>query len=183
MKNISGIETKRPTVIIGKNTKDLDWKDKEGDYQAHHEVDGIPFDGHRVLWGFSYEPETYLKESEISGDEWRQGGTIRYFRNKVQVFEVFCRTPENAIPRLQTTLWKLQEIDWDSLVVGRKLYWRDTPAVIEYVIMEQGCIVVKPDGVEKFPDHIWDDEEWMKLEDPKSVKIELIDPHIWWFRK
>ena len=183
MKNLSGQEMPNPKVIIGKSEKEIEWKEKEGDYQAHEEVDGISFDGHRVLWGFSYEPHTYLKESELSGEEYRKGGWIKYFRNKVQVYEEFCREAQFAIPKLQVTLWKLQEIDWDSLKEGRKLYWKDTPAKIKYMILEQGCMIIEPDGVERFPDSIWAEEDWQKLEDPTSVKIEVIDPQIWWWRK
>lgn len=32
-------------------------------------LDGIDFDGHFVEWGFSYEPKTYLKESELIVNE------------------------------------------------------------------------------------------------------------------
>lgn len=182
MKNLDGTEYPKQTVIIGNNVKELKFENG-GDYNNGQMVGDISFDGHRVLWGFSYEPHTYLKESKLSGEEYRKGGWIKYFRNKVQVYEEFCREAETAIPKLQMTLWKLQEVDWESLKKGRKLYWRNMPAIIESVILEQGCIMINPDGIEKFENPIWAKEEWEKYEDNKEVKIEVIDPQIWWWRK
>lgn len=135
------------------------------------------------MWGFSYEPYTYLKESELSGDEYRKGGTVCFFRNGVQVFEDFCREPNNAVFRIAGLLHKLMDLDWNMLTEGKKLYWRDTPCIIERVITEQGCLILKVDGAERFPDPVWADEDWQKLEDPTSVKVEILDPQIWWFRK
>lgn len=171
---------KKKFIIRGEE-KEAVWVEKQGEWPAHWEVDGVQFDGHNVLWGFSYKPSTYLKESELSGEEWRKGGSIKFFRNDIQVFEEFCREPERAAIRILELLGKLQDIDWDSLE-GRKIYWRETPAVVERVILEQGCMIVKVDGAERFPERIWADEDWQKLEDPTSVKIDVLDPHIWWFR-
>ena len=171
-------------VLIGEGTKrekDLfGGSDERGNWQE--EVGGISFDGHRVLWGFSYEPHTYLKESELSGDEYRKGGWVRFYRNGVQVFEDFCREPDKAVFRVASLLYKLMDLDWNLIKEGTKMYWRDTPCIIERVITEQGALILKVDGAERFPDPIWADEEWEKLEDPTTVKVDLFDPHIWWFR-
>lgn len=170
-------------VYIGNSIKELKFESGIGDYpNTGCHVDGISFDGHRVLWGFSYEPHNYLKESELSGEEYRKGGWIRYFRNKIQVYEEFCREAENAIPKLQTTLWKLQEIDWDNLV-GRKIFYERTPAIIKSLILEQGCAIIIPDGVSDFPDPVYAEEEWQKNEESDHLKVDLISPKIWWYRK
>ncbi|MEW6126705.1 MAG: hypothetical protein AB1757_06680 [Acidobacteriota bacterium] len=170
------------TVNINGKEKELEWVEKQGHWDAHYEVDGIPFNGHRILWSFSYEPYTYLKESELSGEEWRKGGTIHYFRNGEQVFEEFCREPDYASRRILTTLPKLMEFDWNKLVKGTKIYWRETPALIDYVMLDQGAFTVVVDGADRFPDHVWAKEDWEKLEDPTRVKIDIFDPHIWWWR-
>jgi hypothetical protein len=169
-------------IIHGKERETTQVK-HEGHTQYAHEVDGINFDGHYVLWGFSYEPETYLKESELSGEEWRKGGTIRYFKNGIQVYEEFCREPHVAILKIGTTLLKLQEVQWDKLKEGEKIYWYETPAIIRRVITEQGAMIVVPEEGHTFPDPVWAEEEWQKLEDRKEVKIDIFDPHLWWWRK
>ena len=172
-----------PTVIVRGQEKELTWVEKQGEWPAHYELDGEQFDGHRVLWSFSYEPENYLKESELSGDEWRKGGVIKYFRNGQQMFEQFCREPDRAAIQILHMLPKLQEFDWDKLVKGTKLYWRNIPALVDYVMLDQGAFTVIPDGDYEFPNRLWDEEDWMKLEDPKHVKIDIFDHDIWWWRK
>lgn len=183
--SIEDWKAKKPfmKVMIGKNKKESDltchYDDKD---QRHEEVDGIDFDGHRVLWGFAYEPYTYLKESELSGEQWRKGGYIKYFRNGAQVYEEFCRETDSAVFRIAAMLPKLMEFHWDYLVKGKKIYWRNTPAVIDYLMMDQGCMMINAEGEATFPDHVWAKEDWNKLEDNKRVKIEFFDDEIWWFR-
>lgn len=159
------------------------WVEKQGDWQAHWEVDGIPFDGHRDMWSFSYQPETYLKESELSGDEWRKGGTIKYFRNDIQVYEQFCRKPSYAPQRILETLPKLMEVNWDKVCGGTKIYYDNTPAKIDHVMLDQGAFMVEVDGAERFPQTPYDREEDDDHEDPRRIKVDVLSPKIWWWRK
>ena len=171
-------------VLIGEGNKlEKDLCGGTVNNQWIEEVDDINFDGHRVLWGFSYEPYTYLKESELSGKEWRKGGWVRFFRNGVRVYEDFCREPDNAVFRIASLLHRLQDLDWQSIKEGKKLYWKDTPCVIKSIILEQGSMILRVDGSERFPDMPGATEDWEKLEDPTEVKVDFLDPHIWWFRK
>lgn len=168
---------------IGGEEKELDWVEKENYRDSHFELGGEDFDGHRVLWSFSYEPHTYLKESELSGEEWRKGGWIKYFRNGIQVYEQFWRDPETAPIQIARELPKIMEFDWERLKEGKKIFYRDTPAIISRIILDQGSVIIDVDGVERFPDHVWAKEDWEKLEDPTSVKDDIFSPHIWWFRR
>ena len=59
---------KTKTFNIKGKDKEAVWVEKQGHWDAHWEIDGVQFDGHHVLWSFSYEPYTYMKESELSGD-------------------------------------------------------------------------------------------------------------------
>lgn len=43
---------------------------------GRHEKNGIDFAGHFLEWKLEYTPKTYLKESHLSGDEWRKGGRL-----------------------------------------------------------------------------------------------------------
>lgn len=165
-------------VILNNKERELEYKD--GDFY----LDGEHFDGHFTLWSFKYEPKTYLKESELSGEEWRKGGMIEYFRDNVKVYEQFCRTPDQAIKEIMQTLPKLQEVDWDKIKSGTKLYWENQPAIIDFVCSDgQGAFIIKPDGIERFAERPWAKEDWEKFEEPDSIKIDILDPHIWWWRK
>lgn len=178
------------TININGKEKELTWVDKQGDWQGHHEVDGVPFDGHRQLWGFSYEPKTYLKESEISGDQWRKGGSIKIFKDNVQVAEEFCREPLSAASRMYGLLIKYMDFDWEKVKVGAKVYYSDEPAIIKYVFLDQGCVVLEPDGFEEFrkPAYQVEDEKNPSGMDYTGerrdhIKIEILSDRIWWWRK
>lgn len=173
-------------VIVG----DAQWERKEEielrdvDYGKERRwfLGDIEFDGHQVLWGFEYFPTTYMKESELSGDEYRKGGEIRYFKDRKLCYTEFCRNPDTAALKIGSKLLKLMEFDWNCYEEGSKIYWRDTPAIVTRLIPDQGALIVTVDGAERFPDREDADEDWMKLEDPKEVKIDIFDPHVWWYR-
>lgn len=174
-------------VIIGdakwEKTEEIELKEVNyGNKDMRWFVGDTEFDGHHTLWGFEYFPTTYLKSSGLSGDEYRKGGEIRYFKDRKQCYSEFCREPERAIRLIMETLPKLRDLDWDKIKVGYKLYWENQPAVISMVLEEQGCIVIKADGIEHFAERPWVKEDHEKFENSSEVKIEIIDPKIWWWR-
>ena len=155
------------------------------DRRTYVAEDGTDFDGHFVRWDFSYTSETYLKESELSGDEYRKGGMIRYFKDGVQVYEDFCRDPYHASILVTQTLPKLQQVDWDKVKEGKKLYYENTPCKIGSVFMDQGAFMVEVDGADRFPKKPYDIEEgdMEDYEDPKRLKVDVLSTGIWWWRK
>lgn len=166
--------------------KEAVWVEKQGEWPAHWEVDGIEWDGHNILWSFSYEPETYLKQSGLSGDEWRKGGKIRYFKDGIQVYEDFCRDPHYASIKVLETLPKLMNVDWEKIKEGQKIYYDNTPAKIGYIMMDQGTFIVEVDGADRFPRPAYlmnDEDDDDDYEDPKRVKIDVLSHGIWWYRK
>ena len=140
------------------------------------------FDWHFTLWGFEYFPETYKKENELSGDEYRKWGTVRFFRNHEPVYEVFCRTPEHAVFVVAEYLTKLKDFNFDYLKEWHKLYWRDTPATVWYIMSDQWAFIVKADPGYTFPESVLAKEDWQKMDDNTEVKIDIFDQYIWWFR-
>lgn len=164
----------------------IDNQDKETKYEdGRMTVDGIDFDGHSVIWSFGYEACNYLKESEISGDEYRKGGTMWIKRNGVSVFKQFCRTPERAFVVLAYTLPKLQDFPFECLQVGRKIYNMGIPATIERFCGDGEMIVVSEDGSE-FP---WPHELEEKKKNPghKSYwgakdRVHILSDHLSFFR-
>lgn len=170
------------TIIKGEEVE-LNWVDKQGDYGGHYEYKGEPFDGHRVLWGFAYEPETYLKQSDLSGNEWRQGGNVTITRNGVSVYKEFCRTPERALDLVHEKLVYLQDFSWEYMVVGRKLYNRDIPSIIDSVI-GNGEIIVRTESGEDYPKwaHEMEDEQWESDWADKD-KVHVLSQRLYWHRK
>lgn len=146
----------------------------------------IKFDSEPVLWGINFNPHHYMKtkwdETEIrySGsvtitrngeDFYTLGGGVNYGIDKARVLI----SEINEHP-----LW-LNEIDYDKKMIGRKVWWRSQPAIITRWIKGQACVILEPDGIERFKkpaeyknDDMFDDEEY--------IKTSIFDKHICWFR-
>ena len=149
-----------------------------------------PFDGHRVLIDVSLRSSNYLKESHYSGDEIRKGGSCEISADGVVVFEFFFRDPQWALLKAHRLITELGEHPSNWLVaaeraglIGRKVFYERHPAKIVRLIEDQGCLILEPDGG-NFPAPVWkeDQDDWLS-ENASSVKTEVTDPKIWWFRK
>ena len=172
-------------VILGEeNSQEREVELREVDYGKERRwfLGDTSFDGHHELWGFDYHPHNYMKESELSGDQYRKAGWIKFYRNRVQVYEQFCREPDVAVRLIPKLLMDLQSVDWSKVKEGTKIYYERTPAVIGHVMMDQGAFMIHPDGVDAFPDSIWAEEDYEKNEEPDSLKVDVLDPKIWWWR-
>lgn len=154
-------------------------------YRHWLEVNGKDFDGHRTLWSFSYNPYNYLKESELSGDEYRKGGSIKIFKDGVCVMSEFCREPDRAVARLHNLLAMCMDAMWEYATIGRKLYYRDHPCVIKDVL-EDGELILATENGEDFP--LWafqkeDEEEARDREWTDTTRVHITDKNIHWWRK
>ena len=65
-------------------------------------------------------------------------------------------------------------------LVGRKVWWREEPAIIT-MFLDDACVVMEPDGLEKFKPTAYRDEIDDE-EDQFRVKNTIHSPHIWWYR-
>lgn len=96
-----------------------------------------------------------------------------------------------SIPKALMLINEIQEhpldfctIDFDKKMVGRKIWYNSQPAIIERYINRQCCVMIIPDGAERFEtpaefakEHLWGEEEARRL------KIDcLADERVWWFR-
>lgn len=153
------------------------------------------FRGHHVLVDIAYRQQNRREVNYWKGrDEIRAEGAWVLRFNRTQVWEGWCTT--NLLwdlHRIADTAMRLREhpvIDWMSDVPyarqleGRKVWFRKTPAIISRVLMDQGCVMLQPDGASVFPppqsqlDHL----EQYDSSDDERVKVDLLDPHVWWFR-
>lgn len=139
------------------------------------------FDGHHVLWGFEYFPTNYRKSSELSGDEYRKGGEIRYYMNRKQVLSEFCRDPQIAALKIGQTLLRLQEFHWETVITGRVIYYDDVSCRIGSIFWDQGCMMIETTDGKAFPKRVW--EEDGEYERESRIKVEILSPNIWWYEK
>lgn len=160
---------------------------------GQHEIDGIPFDGHFLEWKFEWEPKTYLKESELSGDEYRKGGEVRIFLNDDCVFRGFCRTEDMAVVLISKHLHELKcffelmgvNIEgWQKELAGRKVYHAGVPSIIERYSGDGNIMLRTEDGKPfQIYGHLKEegkdaDDEWKDRD-----RVHITDSRVYWFRK
>ena len=157
--------------------------------KRRHELNGIPFAGHFLEWKLEYVPETYLKESELSGDEWRKGGQVRVYLNGDCVWNEFCRSEERAVLLLGRALHELQchfELfgvqigNWKEEIIGKKVHHGGIPSTVERYCGDGEVILRRDDGKDYLPDLypslIKEDEDEWKDKD----RVHITDKRINW---
>lgn len=176
-------------VIIGdgkfERTEQTEFKPVDyGNKENRWFVGDTEFDGHHTLWGFEYFPTTYLKSSELSGDEYRKGGEIRFFKNRKQVYSRFCRDPLTASNLIGGILLQLMDFDWNTFKVGQKVWYRELPCVITMLCEDQGCVILQREDGTSFPDEVWFSEDCGAMgEGEDTVKVDILESHVFWYRK
>lgn len=160
---------------------------------GRHEIDGIDFDGHFDAWGLEYKPTTYLKESYLSGDQYRKGGAVKIYLNDDCVLNKFCREPERAMLMLAKGLHELQcffEIrgipflyEWKEKIIGMKVHHGGIPSTVVSYCGDGEIIVKRDDGKDYRPDLYPslindDDNEWKDTD-----KVHITDDRINWHIK
>lgn len=172
-------------------------KPKYNNETGQHEIDGIPFDGHFLEWKLEYIPKTYLKQSELSGDEYRKGGQAKIYLNGDCVFNEFCRTENMALTLLTKGLHELkchfevfgvQIENWKEEMLGKKVYHAGVPSIVESYCGDGEIILRTEDGK---PYEIYGSKKEDMKEDPEHYedewkdqdRVHITDSRIFWWRK
>lgn len=147
----------------------------------------IEYDGCTgARWGIEYYPTNYIK-TKWDETEIRQGRHLVVTRNEKPFYDGFMTIHEALSLVLDNKLSEhplnLNNRDFDKRCIGRKIWYRSEPAIIERYVDGQACIIIKPDGMEMFsvPKEYQDSDIPHYEED--TVKVEIFDKHIWWFRE
>lgn len=159
--------------------------------------DFVGFDGHRRPWHIEITESNYMKESELSGDEIRKNCSVKIYvditSGRKLLFAYGARSANLALVRLPmilaalsahpTELWKGRSEQFPELI-GRKVYWRNQPAVVRDYLPEQGAVVIVHADGEPFETPAWRKESGASEPDDETmVKVELLSEEIWWYRK
>lgn len=166
------------------------WADVSGDgtHWSH-------FRGHHIQIDIEFHTANRREVNDWKGrDEIRAEGTWSLALARQQCWEGFLhQDPLDQlidIRRIALQLMDHSAIDWRSAtpaaeqLLGRRVYYDRTPAVVSSAsVLDQGCVMLKPVGIKAFPPAVWavdddDADDW----DREEVKVELLDPHIWWWR-
>jgi len=135
----------------------------------------IGFDGKRILTRIEIEEHNYLKQSELSGDEVRSGGSCKIYFDGVLCNEFFHRDSLEACITARQWIREIREhpSGWGvkserARLVGRKIKYKNVPAIISGLIVSQGCVLLN------YGDEL--------KEAGERIKTTVDDPSIWWFR-
>lgn len=187
------------TTYVGKEKVDLIFGEhphsrQDDNVYARWESGRIEgFRGHSLLHEITFKDYNYLKESHYSGDQVRKGGECSIRINGTVVETFFYRDVEDALLRAIRRLSEIHEFPvrlWDekerASLVGRKIYYRDQPAVITRFFEDQASIMICPDPkttpFAPAPYEIEDQKKGDTVEFESEIKDTIYSKHIWWWR-
>ena len=146
----------------------------------------LEFDGIPVRWGFIVEDNNYTNYKYGEG-EVNHNHSIAITRNGENFFSFGSAGIAYGVGKAMQIIESIDEhpldlnsIDYDKKMIGRKVWWHNTPAIIDRWIAGQACVILIPDGTEKFPVPAYFIKEGD--EEEKEIKTDIFDKHIWWFR-
>lgn len=154
------------------------------------------FMGHKVLVDVAYRPQNRREVNDWKGrDEIRPEGNWLIRFNRTQVWEGWCTLDFAAdLRRIATTAERLlahDAVDWMSQVPysrqleGRAVWYRSTAARVASVVLDQGCVMLRPEPpVERFPPPQYALDRLQEYDDSEEdeVKVDLLDSNVWWWR-
>ena len=113
-------------------------------------------------------------------------------RNGDHFYDFTCRDMSYGIAKAQTLITMIKEhpinfssFEFEKQLIGRKIFYRDQPAIIRSYIHGQCCVMIEPDKtlIDKFSKPCWayEDGDWDPYE--QELKADCLEDHnIWWFR-
>lgn len=160
------------------------WMWPRDDEPTHDNL--VEYSGDRgACQGIKYEPHNYLTHKWGESECFTAGGAM-ITRNGEDFY--FCRGGIDEAKQLMRVLADhpadLNFYQFAEKMIGRKVWWRSEPAIItSWIGNGQACVILEPDGIEKFtvpPEFADEDPDYYCEGD---VKTDIFDKHIWWWRE
>jgi hypothetical protein len=165
------------------------------------------FDGHRVQVDVELRTSNNREVNDWKGrDEVRAGGEWQISLNRQPVYSGWVGTDVGAALRhIDRKLAKLldgyrvgldhqSDVPYAEQLMGARIYYGTTPAVVTHTILDQGCVMIEPVGLQAFPRDAYelDDEpdgtghgeqDLYDEYENRRLKVHIDSPHIWWGRR
>ena len=185
-----------------------DWWWADMSYEPH--ADGEPhwahFMGHRVQVDVELHTANGREVNDWKGrDEIRAGGHWSILCNRQPIWDGYVgsdvlRTLDEIRRRVRWLIEDGGPLDhtdprpYAQQLQGRRVYYRDRPAVVSSTVLDQGCVILSPVGAAAFPRSAYDldsepdgtghDEQDLYDEcEARTVKVHIDDPAIVWHRR
>lgn len=138
-----------------------------------------------VCWGIRIEPYLYHRHKWDEHEIERSSG-ITITRNGIPFGTAFSY--EDAVIKIDQFRNHALHLDcrgYAENCIGRKVWWRSQPAVVTSFIAGQACVILEPDGIERFriPPEFENAEDHWLFNEERDIKAHILDQHIWWFRR
>lgn len=157
------------------------------------------WDGWNVRIGLNLRTWNRREVNEWKGrDEIRKEGYWTLTFNEQIVYGNYLHgDPLEALLSIRQIIKDLQalpidwrtDVDYRTLIEGRRIYYKTTPATLGYWMPDQGCVMVKAIHGATFPRSAYDIdaapdsiEHDYSEEQKEETKVHLLDPNIWWWR-
>ena len=143
-----------------------------------------------VAWGLEYKNGRHIR-TKWGESEMCSSGCTTITRNGEDFYDVRGGIGY-SVPKAMALIHDIQDhplefnaIDYDKIMIGRKIWYRGQPAIITHYCKGQCCAIIEPDGMERFkrPPEYENDDLFGDWYDEKGLKIDcLSDGVINWFR-
>lgn len=158
-------------------------KDTDGEW-----IPWIDIGTNRPCFEFIINQGNYTKvkwnETQI-----RSTDSVEIYINKRLVYTFGCNNLNYALAKVQTLHVEMLEHPFNfcnpDSEIGRKVWYRNQPAIIERLVLDQGCVVLKKaDGTGFDMKNPWDNEDDITSDwhGKNEVKDDIFTESIWWFR-
>ena len=150
------------------------------------------FEGSPCCWALAVHSENKFK-SKWYGESIENRNYVVVTRNGEEFVSMGCRDQFYGIAKAQFFIEQfkehplsLNERDWDTKEVGRKIWYGETPAIITRVRGGEIMISPDPDHTDKFPcppfyTEDFEKEHWDN-ELSQGLWVSLLDDRLYWFR-
>lgn len=157
-------------------------KDSDGEW-----VPWIDLGTNRPCFEFNIKQGNYTKVKWNETDI-RSTNSVEIYINKRLVYAFGCGSLDYALAKVSVLRIEMLEhpfnfADPDS-EIGRKIWYRKQPAIIERLMLDQGCILMQKEDETGFDmTDPWDEDDWISEWDGENkVKDDIFASDIWWFR-
>lgn len=172
-------------TIGGKYGENCYWACPEGEKPTFENL--IGFNGDAPTWGVIFERNNYTKHKwgetsvECNGSCWITRNGKLFYNIPARFMDYGLAKAQHILVQLleECPLW-LAERNWKENAIGRKIWYREQPAIITRISSDNELWIV-PDGIEKFKAPVyWGNDDYEDYSD--GLMVELLSPNIYWFR-
>lgn len=152
----------------------------------------LPFFGHRRQIKISLDTTNVVVEGK-DGDVVAAKGNAYIYIDGTLVYGFVFTNPLDALLDVRTAVIELSKLTfmhrgWSrdaiaEVLIGRKVFYRDEPAIVKSFDGQTGEVTLEPDGIDGFkvPPYITAVIDEAVAKDLRP-SVDILSPEIWWYR-